>query len=102
MIKHILNRKWDKAGFGWYDPAEKLKSYVSVLRAVYFNTISSAGDWDGMAVMKYGKKYAIVPFSQENRYPYRGYRLYTGEIVASMKTQPTLDDLGEIYNTIVS
>jgi hypothetical protein len=94
----LQDRTWDHAGFGWYDPAKLLEGYKDVIKAEYMNTMSSAGDWDGLAIVKMGKRFGILPFSQENRFPYRGYRLHTGAIIESINTMPTDDDLTQAYD----
>jgi hypothetical protein len=101
-MKHLLNRTWDKAGIGWYDPAKLLEGYKPVIKAVYMNTSSSAGDWDGLAIVKVGRKFGVLPFSQENRYPYYGYRLHTGAILEVWENMPSNEDLGETYLEFIS
>ena len=98
---HLTNRQWDKAGFGWYDPRRKLLEYKHIVKAEYMNTTSSAGDWSGLAVAEYKGKFYVIPFWQENRYPYVGYKLSTAKYIARLDTMPSNDELGYMYDDFV-
>jgi hypothetical protein len=79
MKNLITNRTFEIDG-GWYAPERYLNSYKSVIKVILINTTSSAGDWDGLVFQKIGKYVYVIPFSQENRYPYSGFNLYTGDV----------------------
>ena len=89
MTKHYLfDRTWDKAGLGWTDPLKLLQDYKPVIWADYTDTTSSAGDWGGCMLVKIRRYYYLVPFNQESRYPYYGYRLYTGKPIIRYENKP--------------
>ena len=56
----------------WYAPEEWLSEHSSVVMSGYWYQSSSAGDWLGYFVQKFGSKYGLFLFSQENRWPNGG------------------------------
>ena len=63
----------------WYEGLKLLKSkYISIVKAEFYETTSSAGDWTGYILQKTGTTYYCIPVYQENMYPNRGYKTYTG------------------------
>jgi len=99
-IKHLLDRKWEQGGLGWYDAKDIFGKYKAVVRVEYMDTMSSAGDWGGLIVLNTGKYHEIVPFWQENRYPYGGYRQQTGKVVCKCTEYPDMDLLAEIWEDL--
>jgi hypothetical protein len=63
----------------WYSPERFIREHKSVVLSDYFCTSSSAGDWNGYFVQKFGGKYGLFMFSQENRWPLGGYNLSIDE-----------------------
>jgi hypothetical protein len=100
-MRHLINREWKIEG-SWYSPLEKLRQYKAVQAVEYFDTSSSAGDWNGLVIMKQGKKYAIVPFSQENDYPNEGFILRTGLPLLVMDEYPDMDLQVDLYQEFVN
>ena len=72
-----------------------------MIKVLLCDTTSSAGDWSGMALIKNNKQFLIVPFWQENRYPYQGFRFSTGLPLQVWTTKPTDDDLIESYSNFI-
>lgn len=64
MKTNIKSRQIDGT---WYAPEEWLSEHSSVVMSGYWNESSSAGDWSGYFVQKFGSKYGLFLFSQENR-----------------------------------
>lgn len=98
-MKHLFNRTWDKAYFNWYGADNFFSKYKSARQVEYFDTMSSAGDWSGIVVFESKKKWAIVPFWQENRYPRVGYRVNTGLPLLTMNERPDTDLLAELFES---
>lgn len=99
-MQYLINRTWENAGGTWYEPAELLETYKPVVKTLYVDTTSSAGDWAGLAVMRKGKKYAVVPFYQANNYPSRGYSLTTDRIIAEYEKEPDIDYLYQVWELL--
>ena len=59
----------------WNSPREWLSNHKSVVMAGYYNQTSSAGDWGGYFVQKFGGKIGVFLFAQENGFPKCGYHL---------------------------
>ena len=106
MNKSILSdREWstndkffENERVGWYSPRDFLRHFPSVASCELTNTTSSAGDWDGYIVQKINRRFYLIPFWQENRYPLPGYNFGTGKPLASFSKVPP--DKDEIYNII--
>ena len=79
---YIDEDEFSESSVNWYSPKHKLQGYKSVIHAELLETGSSAGDWSGVFIQKLGGNYYVIPFSQENMYPYKGYMLWTGELYA--------------------
>lgn len=87
----------EQAGLNWYGGRDTCLSFEDVIFADYAEKSSSAGDWSGFAMVKRYNKFYIIPFQQENCYPYNGYRLHVGEAIANSR-MPFLKD--EILNML--
>jgi hypothetical protein len=66
MKTNIKSRQIDGT---WYAPEEWLSEHGSVVMSGYYNQSSSAGDWSGYFVQKFGSKYGLFLFGQENLGP---------------------------------
>lgn len=53
----------------WYAPEKWIREHKSVVISGYYDQSSSAGDWSGYFVQKFGSKYGLFLFSQENQWP---------------------------------
>jgi hypothetical protein len=53
----------------WYAPEVWLSEHRGVVMSGYYDQSSSAGDWSGYFVQKFGNKYGLFLFSQENQWP---------------------------------
>lgn len=88
----------------WFASVRHLLKHKSVIEAKFFDTTSSAGDWDGLIVqkLKYGLRswYYIIPFCQENNYPRNGYTVRTGNVFCRLDNCPTENELENIYWTM--
>ena len=96
----LENKLFPEISGSWYAPSKELEKYKSVARVELCNTMSSAGDWDGVFAQKIGKnKYIVIPFSQMNLGFCRGFELTTGRRIASYSsdTAPTGEQLRDIY-----
>ena len=81
----------DDGKVGWFSPREYLRQLPGVVKAEYLDTTSSAGDWNGWYAVEVDDEFALIMFSQENRYPSDvGYTLQTGE--APFAYVASLDD----------
>lgn len=63
----------------WYTSLKHVRSYPSVRLVDFYNTTSSAGDWQGYILQQIKGKYYLILFSQENNYPKYGYTIYTDD-----------------------
>jgi hypothetical protein len=107
MIKKMLleNRKVNTADDdtlprSWYAPREYFNRFPSVDHTELWNTTSSAGDWDGYIIQKLNGWYHLIPFNQENNYPYAGFTLYTGKVVLSWKGTYKIEEINKMYADI--
>lgn len=66
MKTNIKSRQIDGT---WYAPEKWLSEHSGVVMSGYWDQSSSAGDWSGYFVQKFGSKYGLFLFSQENRWP---------------------------------
>lgn len=66
METNIKSRQIDGT---WYAPKEWLSEHSSVVMSGYYDQTSSAGDWSGYFVQKFGNKYGLFLFIQENQWP---------------------------------
>ena len=63
---------------GWFSQREYLRQLPGVVKADYLDTTSSAGNWNGWYAVETAGKFALIMFSQENRFPSDvGYTLHT-------------------------
>ena len=72
----------NNSGTGWFGPRTFLRNLPDVVRADYWQTGSSAGDWNGWYAVRreVENDYALVWFDQENNYPgSEGYTLRTDD-----------------------
>lgn len=90
----LINRTFQVEG-SWYAPKDKLLGFNSVLSFSLLNTMSSAGDWDGIFFQLINGKVYGIPFSQENNCPNSGYTLYTGNIYCSISHKEWNNDTKE-------
>lgn len=78
-MKALLGRKFHVNGT-WYKPAAYLLRFKSVVGAGYIDTTSSAGDWTGYFIQKFGpKSYKVAIFSQENLYHLAGFDVHLSD-----------------------
>jgi hypothetical protein len=97
MLKSVLENKEYQIEGGWNAPRDKIAAFPSVVKALLWNTTSSAGDWTGYFVQKINHNFYLIPFSQENNWPRGGFTLYTGNIIASWRGgMISYDDLIEL------
>lgn len=73
----------------WYSSLEKLRSFPSVEMANFYNTTSSAGDWEGYLVQKHREQRYLILFSQTNNWPRGGFTIVTDKVIDTWK--------GELY-----
>ena len=73
----------DPERVSWYNSTRLLRSYPSVEMADFYNTCSSAGDWQGYIVQKIKNRRYLIHFWQESNYPRHGYTLHTELPLAS-------------------
>ena len=99
----LVNRELNDLD-NWYAALHRLKDYKSVECADYYNTMSSAGDWEGFIVQRIGNKRYLILFFQENNYPRgRGFTAYTDEKpIACWKGKMEFEDVCEIIDEEVS
>lgn len=75
----LINREWHISGT-WNAPRNFLREkFASVVFCDHINTSSSAGNWEGLILQRFGKKLYAVLFSQENCFPRDGFTLSTSE-----------------------
>ncbi len=80
---------------------DKLHSFKSVKKFDWWNTTSSAGDWEGYIVQKLSGEYFLIPVFRENNYPRAGFTLSTGEIIAVFyPSMPSEEEIFEILSDI--
>lgn len=91
---NILQNRTFKTN-GWMDAKDKFNKYPSVEMADYFDTSSSAGDWNGYVVQRINRYYYIIPFSQSNNYPYYGYTIQTAKPIVRLDHKPTAEMVWE-------
>lgn len=73
----LTKREWHIDG-SWYAPRNFLQEkFASVVFCDHINTSSSAGNWEGLILQRFGKKLYAVLFFQENCYPGEGFTLST-------------------------
>jgi hypothetical protein len=102
----LINRKYDTAELGlknsWYSARDIFNKFSSVKNCDFWDTMSSAGDWQGYIVQKFGNKSYLIPFNQENNWPHAGYKVYTGNLVASWEGYDMSDEeIGKILYDIL-
>ena len=61
----------------WYGCRDIFDKFKSIVECELTITSSSAGDWEGYITQKIGKRSYVIPFSQENNYPRRGFTIRT-------------------------
>ena len=72
----------DNSGVGWFASEKYLKNLPGVIKAEWFDTTSSAGDWCGWYAVKSQTDNTVefVAFDQENNHPRSvGYTLWTND-----------------------
>ena len=73
----LLGREWFAKGT-WYAPQRYLeKTYPSVIKAEYYDTMNSSGDWEGFFIQKIGVTYYLILFRQENNGD--GFRFFSSD-----------------------
>ena len=90
----------DLGTIGWYSPREYLRRLEGVVRADYIEMSSSAGDWSGWYAVRMDEGFVLVTFSQENRFPDCGYKLYTDS--APFARVESENDIDEVVNEYIS
>ena len=100
-MNNILSNREYKIVGDWYAPSKKLKEYASVIKVELIDTTSSAGDWTGLFIQKIKDTFYVIPFFQENAYPYSGYRLYTGKVFSSFNCDVTESIWDEIIKEYI-
>ena len=105
MNKRLLtNRVINTANFpdlprSWYAPSEYLQRFASVKQCELTSTCSSAGDWEGYIVQRFGGWGYVIPFSQENNYPRAGFTLHTHNLAISFRGEMTDAEICDaLYN----
>ncbi len=84
----LINKTYSIEG-SWYKALEKLRSFRSVERVDFYDTTSSAGDWNGWIVQKHGSYYYLILFAQANNYPSDGFEVTTRGYIARWDELPT-------------
>jgi hypothetical protein len=99
----LVNREINTADFenlpkSWYAALRYFEGFKSVVSCDFYNTSSSAGDWEGYIQQKINGHYYIILFSQSNNcnWPHGGYTLYTGDISASSESAFDEDTINQI------
>ena len=100
MNNILTERKYNIDG-NWYESQHFLENFSSVIRTELYNTCSSAGNWDGFFIQKIGKRFYMIGFNQENNYPFGGYTLHTGNLIASFKSMLEEEELYKIYDEVI-
>lgn len=80
----------------WYAAREHFQGFKSVVRADYYDTCSSAGDWGGYIEQVLNKTTYLILFSQTNNYPHAGYTVNTGKAIATWQGDLTKDEVYQI------
>jgi hypothetical protein len=103
MNKKILtDRKWHSGG-DWFSPAKLIKKfYKSVVYCDYIETSGSAGDWTGLIIQKVGEKLYVIPFSQENTFPFReGYDINSSnEVIVEVNNASKIKDFKKLADNV--
>ena len=86
----------------WNEPKKWISEHSSVVMSGYCEQSSSAGDWSGYFVQKFGSKYGLFLFRQENQWPNRnGFWLEIQECAVGVANQkPTMDEVMEELQNI--
>lgn len=101
-MSNLLSNKQFTINGNWYAPKNELyANFKSVSRVELMNTMSSAGNWDGLLVQTLtfkGKTYSyIIPFWQTNNWPSDGYTYGTGDVFARTENHVTDQLLYDVY-----
>lgn len=103
MDKRVLKeRKWNSADYpdlrdSLYSAHDLFEKFVSIVGVRLTNISSSAGDWDGFIVQKINNRSYVIPFWQENNYPYRGFTIHTENPFISFIGNYKLDDIEKYF-----
>jgi len=100
MDKRLLvEREWQVKNASEF--REIVTQHRSVVGLEYTDTTSSAGDWGGFIVQKFGNKHYVIPFWQENNYPYRGFTVGTNKPVISYRGVWDMEEVTKLFCEIV-
>ena len=77
----------------WYTAHDLFRKFSSVKNTRFTNTTSSAGDWDGFIVQKINNRSYVIPFWQENNYPYKGFTIHTEKAMFSFLEDWPIDEV---------
>lgn len=89
----------NKGGVSWYSALDYFRKFKSVYRVDFYNTCSSAGDWEGYIVQRIKNRFYMILFSQENNWPRSGYSVCTGEnVIASWDGEISRDDIDSVLD----
>ena len=103
MDKRLLvNREWNTSDFenlrdSWYVSRDLISSFKSVKKVTFTDTSSSAGDWGGFFIQELNETKYVISFGQTNRYPYKGYNVFTTGVAISFKGEWDYEDLEKYY-----
>jgi len=100
MAKLLLGIDKEIEG-SWYAPEKWLNDQRDVVRTELWNTMSSAGDWDGFFVQKYKGRYWMIVFCQKNVAWTPFFKLCTNEHPSvSFKHEPTKGECFEVMERL--
>lgn len=101
--KRILtDRVWNVEG-SWYAPKQFIKeNFRSVVFCDYISTSSSAGDWNGLIVQRFGNKLSTVIFSQENNHPNSGFTVTTDSKVYETTVSKDFREYQTIFEEFIN
>lgn len=87
----------------WFEGLNQLENrYPSIKKSGFYDTSSSAGDWNGYILQKAGYTYYAIPVSQENRYPKDGLFTKTGDYYTYVfYTRYVNIELSEIWDILL-
>ena len=101
--KRILtNREWDVLG-SCFAPQNFIRdNFRSVVLCDYACTSSSAGDWDGVIIQRFGNRVTATIFYQENNHPSRGFSVTTHDTPILVAQVPKeFKEYRELFSEIV-
>jgi hypothetical protein len=95
----LVDREWKVKNASEF--RELVTQHRSVVALEYTDTTSSAGDWGGFIIQKFGNKHYVIPFWQENNWPHRGFTVGTNKPVISYNGVLDVDEVSRLFCEVV-